>query len=176
MEPMSARPRRDRRPWAATWLLALPVWAAACSTSDVCFSPDDQCSDVLVEEIVHAQDSIHAAVYTFTNTRVAESLAEAQLRGVDVKVALDSWDMVNEDIRGYLESQGVQARTCDSPAGIMHHKFAVFDGSVVLTGSYNWTVSADTLNDENLVRLVRSEIAVQYEDEFDRIWARGDDN
>ncbi len=181
VERVSARLRENLR--SSAWslsLLLLPAALAACSSSDVCFSPDGQCSTVLIEEIDRAQETIHAAVYTFTNTSVAEALAEAHLRGVEVQIALDPWDgtggNVNEDVRSYLEGQGAQARMCPAPAGIMHHKFAVFDGSVVLTGSYNWTHSADTINDENLVRLVRSEIAVQYEDEFDRIWARGDDN
>lgn len=173
---MSARLRRERR--FVTWsvLLSTPLWAAACASSDVCFSPEGQCSQVLIEEIDHAQETIHAAVYTFTDTDVAQALAEAQLRGIEVQVALDPWDGVNSSVQGYLEGEGVQARMCPNPAGIMHHKFAVFDGNVVLTGSYNWTESGDTLNDENLVRLTRSEIAVQYEDEFDRIWARGENN
>ena len=177
---MSARLRNSLH--SSTWslLLLVPLWLTACSSSDVCFSPEGQCSTVLIEEIDRAQETIHAAVYTFTDTNVAEALAEAHLRGVEVQIAMDPWygtgGAVNEDVRSYLEGQGAQARLCPSPAGIMHHKFAVFDGNVVLTGSYNWTLSADNINDENLVRLVRSEIAAQYEDEFDRIWARGDNN
>jgi mitochondrial cardiolipin hydrolase len=173
---VSARLRGVRR--IGTWgvLLLVPIWAAACASSDVCFSPEGECSQILIEEIDHAQETIHAAVYTFTDTDVAQALAEAQLRGIEVQVALDPWDSVNSTVQGYLEGEGVQARMCPSPMGIMHHKFAVFDSNVVLTGSYNWTVSGDTINDENLVRLTRSEIAAQYEDEFDRIWARGDDN
>jgi len=173
---VSARLREERPNGMWGVLLMMPLWAAACASSDVCFSPQGQCSQILIEEIDHAQESIHAAVYTFTNMDVAQSLAEAQLRGIEVQVALDPWNGVNQDAADYLEAEGVQARMCASPSGIMHHKFAVFDGSVVLTGSYNWTLSADTINDENLVRLTRSEIATQYEDEFDRIWARGDDN
>jgi phosphatidylserine/phosphatidylglycerophosphate/cardiolipin synthase-like enzyme len=43
----------------------------------------------------------------------------------------------------------------------MHHKFAIADQDLLLTGSYNWTRSAATENDENIVvtnnpRLVRS--------------------
>ncbi len=33
----------------------------------------------------------------------------------------------------------------------MHHKFALFDGRSLLNGSYNWTRSAFTQNEENVV-------------------------
>jgi len=45
---------------------------------------------------------------------------------------------------------------------------------VVLTGSYNWTAAANEKNDENLVRLANPELAMLFEDEFERLWARGD--
>jgi len=154
---------------------AVIATAAGCSSTDVCFSPDGACSNVLLEEFDLAQDSIHAAVYCFTNLTVAESLAAANVRGVEVQIAIDPCDNFGLDVQEYLEGQGVPLRVSYNPnGGIMHDKFAVIDGKVVLTGSYNWTSNADTKNDENLVRLVNSEMAVQFEDEFERLWARGD--
>ena len=157
-------------------LLALTA-AMGCSSTDVCFSPDGVCEEVLLEEFGLAQESIHAAVYCFTREPLAAALAEAQMRGVDVKVALDpcaDFDTAVQ-IRNYLDDQGVPMRLSENPNdGIMHDKFAVIDGDVVLTGSYNWTMSANEKNDENLVRLANPELAAQFEDEFERLWARGD--
>lgn len=148
---------------------------AGCSSTDVCFSPDGACSNVLLEEFGFAQDSIHAAVYCFTDDTVAHALAEAHMRGVEVQVAIDPCDNFNLDVVDYLDGQDVPLRFSTNPnGGIMHDKFAVIDGKVVLTGSYNWTLNADSKNDENLVRLVNSEMAAQFEDEFERLWARGD--
>ena len=52
----------------------------------------------------------------------------------------------------------------------MHHKYAVVDGSVLLTGSYNWTRSAFRVNEENIVvtddpRLVRA-----FSKAFEELW------
>jgi len=52
----------------------------------------------------------------------------------------------------------------------MHHKFAVIDGKVLLTGSFNWTASAEHLNYENLLVFHSKEIADIFEKEFNRIW------
>ena len=54
----------------------------------------------------------------------------------------------------------------------MHHKFALFDRRILLTGSYNWTVSAARRNCENIAvtddrRLVRA-----YGEEFERLLRR----
>lgn len=55
----------------------------------------------------------------------------------------------------------------------MHQKFAVIDRKVVLTGSYNWTVSADNYNSENLL-LFRDAgpLAEEYRKEFFRLWEK----
>jgi phosphatidylserine/phosphatidylglycerophosphate/cardiolipin synthase-like enzyme len=55
----------------------------------------------------------------------------------------------------------------------MHQKFAVVDRKTVLTGSYNWTHSADSLNDENLL-LFRDAgpLAEDYRKAFLRMWER----
>jgi len=159
------------------WLVVTAVFGVlvGCSSTDVCFSPDGACSNVLIEEFELAQDSIHAAVYCFTNLTLAESLAEAHVRGVDVRIAIDPCDNFGQEVQEFLEGQGVPIRVSANPGGgIMHDKFAVIDDKVVVTGSYNWTLSADTKNDENLVRLVNSEMAPLFEDEFERLWARGD--
>ncbi len=55
----------------------------------------------------------------------------------------------------------------------MHQKFAIIDRKIVFTGSYNWTHSADSLNDENLL-LFRdaAPLAEEYRKAFLRLWER----
>lgn len=54
----------------------------------------------------------------------------------------------------------------------MHHKFAIFDASVVITGSYNWTRSAATYNEENLVTTGEPSLVRAFSEEFDRLWKK----
>lgn len=67
-------------------------------------------------------------------------------------------------------------------SGLMHHKFAVFDDEVVLTGSANWTHSgffgdigrpASRGNAENLVEVRHAEVAQAYAQEFALMWGDG---
>ncbi len=52
----------------------------------------------------------------------------------------------------------------------MHHKFAVIDEAVVVTGSFNWTTQAVFNNQENVLFIENAEIAKKYTDEFQRLW------
>ena len=50
------------------------------------------------------------------------------------------------------------------------NKVIIIDGQIVVTGSYNFSKSAKTRNDENTLILHSPEIAELYFDEFERVW------
>jgi cardiolipin hydrolase len=52
----------------------------------------------------------------------------------------------------------------------MHHKFAVIDEAVVLTGSFNWTTQAVKFNQENVLFLENNGIAKLFTDNFNKMW------
>jgi phosphatidylserine/phosphatidylglycerophosphate/cardiolipin synthase-like enzyme len=52
----------------------------------------------------------------------------------------------------------------------MHHKVIVLDGEIVITGSYNFTQSAENKNDEDLLIIWNAGWAALYEKEFHRIY------
>lgn len=62
-------------------------------------------------------------------------------------------------------------RIDDSPYH-MHHKFALFDANLLLNGSFNWTRSATTSNEENLLVTDHALLVASYRSEFDKLWAR----
>jgi phosphatidylserine/phosphatidylglycerophosphate/cardiolipin synthase-like enzyme len=68
-----------------------------------------------------------------------------------------------------LVAAGVPVRISNNPH-IMHNKFAVLDGTTVLTGSYNWTLAASRSNDENLLWIKRPELASRYTQRFQQLW------
>ncbi|GAJ21443.1 unnamed protein product, partial [marine sediment metagenome] len=53
----------------------------------------------------------------------------------------------------------------------MHHKFAIIDNRLLLTGSYNWTFSAYNRNDENLMIIDDPEIIEIFQNQFVNLWA-----
>jgi hypothetical protein len=52
----------------------------------------------------------------------------------------------------------------------MHHKFAIIDNRLLLTGSYNWTFSANNRNDENLMVIDDPEIIEIFQNQFINLW------
>jgi phosphatidylserine/phosphatidylglycerophosphate/cardiolipin synthase-like enzyme len=58
----------------------------------------------------------------------------------------------------------------------MHHKFAIFDEGVVLTGSYNWTRGAAMSNEENLILSNDRRLLTAFRGEFERLWKKFEGN
>ena len=53
----------------------------------------------------------------------------------------------------------------------MHNKFAIIDNRILLTGSYNWTFSANNRNDENLMAIDDLEIIEIFQNQFVNLWS-----
>jgi phosphatidylserine/phosphatidylglycerophosphate/cardiolipin synthase-like enzyme len=148
-----------------------------------CFSPQGRCSAHILREIEQAKQELLVAVYAFTSDDLASAVVQAKKRGVLVQVIIDrEFDATNEKSKGrFLDAQkiplrrlsGIKASALEKDAGLMHQKFAIIDRKLVFTGSYNWTHSADTLNDENLL-LFRDAgaLAEEYRKTFLNLWGR----
>jgi phosphatidylserine/phosphatidylglycerophosphate/cardiolipin synthase-like enzyme len=162
---------------------ALIASASADMAVQACFSPQGKCSTHIVREIENAKRELLVAVYAFTSDDLAGALVQAKKRGLMVQVIIDrEFDSRNDNSKGkFLEVQRIPLRRLSGskPAnsarevGLMHQKFAVVDRRIVFTGSYNWTQSADTFNDENLL-LFRdaAPLAEEYRRIFLRLWER----
>lgn len=148
-----------------------------------CFSPNGKCGLHIVRAIESAREEVLVAVYAFTSEDLAAVLAQAKKRGVAVQVLIDrEFDRSNEHSKGkFLEAQkvavrrisGLPAAGVEKDPGIMHQKFAVIDRRTVFTGSYNWTLSAETRNHENLLMFRdAAPLAEEYRKTFIQMWER----
>lgn len=52
----------------------------------------------------------------------------------------------------------------------MHNKFCIFDGSILITGSYNWTYSAENRNAENIIITDEGNVCEDYTKYFTDLW------
>ena len=68
-----------------------------------------------------------------------------------------------------LLSAGIDVRLDNNP-NQMHNKVMVIDGQIIALGSFNFTYSAETRNDENLLIVYRPQLAEIYLAEFERIF------
>ncbi|MDW8141276.1 MAG: phospholipase D family protein [Candidatus Bipolaricaulota bacterium] len=133
------------------------------------FSPSPEPEKAIIQTLRSAQKSVHAALYQLTDPEIAQALTELAQRGLELQILLD--DEPSQGSKGcWLLNSGIPVKQyVDS--GIMHHKFAVIDGVLVITGSYNWTTSAQTRNEENLLVIQSPELAHAFEREFQKLWA-----
>ncbi len=157
---------------AVTRVLVVPPPATEPNvpSSEVLFSPGVACRRRLSGLLREARGEIAVCVFTITDDRLAGPLLAAHRRGVKVRIISDDDKALDRgsDVRRLAEA-GVPVRYDDSPAH-MHHKFAVFDGEQVATGSYNWTRSAADDNRENLVVTDDRSVVQAYADAFEELW------
>jgi phosphatidylserine/phosphatidylglycerophosphate/cardiolipin synthase-like enzyme len=127
---------------------------------------------IIVNLLDSAEKYVHVAIYSFTLDSLGDALIRARDRGVDVKVVVEREQAEVEGSEyGRLLKAGVDVRL-DGNKYLMHHKFMVVDGKIVVTGSYNWSYGAEENNDENMIVVSNPDVARLYEKEFLRVWAQ----
>ena len=145
--------------------------APAAAIAEACFSPQHDCASRIVRLFEGARRSVDVCVFTITDDRITEAITRAHRRGVALRVITDndkSYD-VGSDIQR-LERAGVPVRL-DVTAFHMHHKFALFDGELLLNGSYNWTRSASLNNEENFILTSEPKLVQPFRQLFDQLWS-----
>jgi phosphatidylserine/phosphatidylglycerophosphate/cardiolipin synthase-like enzyme len=135
------------------------------------FSPVDHVMDKLVAYVQGAQKSIRYMIFTFTSTDLANAMIARYHAGVNMEGVIED--------RGASQGAMVPLFCAKVPVKLdgnkytMHHKIIVIDESTVITGSFNFTKSADQENDDNVLVIHNPDLAKLYLQEFDRIWGQG---
>jgi phosphatidylserine/phosphatidylglycerophosphate/cardiolipin synthase-like enzyme len=158
----ASSPRKD--PAAAVRLETGPVEAY--------FAPEDQVLSHVLEEIRGASTSIHFLAFSFTSDEIAAALRERAELGVDVRGVFESTQAKSNTGTEFsvLRDAGLDVRLDSNPRN-MHHKVLIIDGRTVITGSYNFTDSAESRNDEDLLILRNTWLAGEFEQEFQSLYA-----
>ena len=117
-------------------------------------------------------------MFLFTLADMASLAIRLMQEGVRVRVILD---------HNNVELAGCQVpRLCEagvrvlsrkqSGCGYMHHKFALVDSRVVITGSFNWTRQEIYNNNDNVIISSNKKLVEPYVAEFERLWEEGGKN
>jgi phosphatidylserine/phosphatidylglycerophosphate/cardiolipin synthase-like enzyme len=121
--------------------LSFPLYTLSQSNISIWFPPTqgNEVKSEIISLINSASKSIYAAVYDINDSDIVSALLSAHKKGIDVKVVMDDAQAETEkDIVSPLNSAGI-LKTDNNKSSLMHNKFAVIDGTKVLTGSTNWT-------------------------------------
>lgn len=138
--------------------------------SEACFSPGPECRQRICSQFRHAGRSADVCVFTITDNEITEAIVDAHRRGVRVRIVTDDLKATDRgsDI-DVLQQCGIEIRPDRTPHH-MHHKFAIFDGATLLSGSYNWTVSAMRHNEENLIVTDDAALVGRFAEVFESLW------
>ena len=141
------------------------------------FSPSGGCIPLILAELEQAQSSVDVAMFYFSSEALVNALCHLSAeRGIAVRVLTCS-DMDQPATRPVLEKlrdHGVVVWVV-SPfgSGKLHHKCAVVDRKVVLTGAANWSEAAEQSNHEDVLALYSPALAEKYLARFDEMQATG---
>ena len=134
----------------------------------VYFTPGDSAESAIVDQLLNAKESILVQAYSFTNPAIAEALADARGRGVNIEILLDKSHRTQRySAAGFTANAGIPTLIDDRHA-IAHNKIMIIDGRVVITGSYNFTRAAEKSNAENLVIIESGSIAEKYHNNWQK--------
>ena len=152
--------------------LALPAQALDFTLQDapasVYFSPHGGAQDAIVQRIDAATASIFILAYSFTSEPITAALLRAQSRGVHVEALLDRSQRTARGSQGQALAASGATVYVDSKHAIAHNKVMVIEMRTVVTGSFNFTASAEEKNAENLLILDAPELARVYYGDWER--------
>lgn len=138
--------------------------------NNVYFSPGTECLEAILAELGSAFSTIDICVFTISDNRIADKLKYCKMKGVKIRLLTDdekTFDL-GSDIEELARS-GISVRI-DRTRHHMHHKFCVVDNKRVITGSYNWTRSAEQYNHENVLITNDKKVVDAYCNEFEKLW------
>ena len=142
---------------------AVPVTPAQ-GTVQVAFTPWDDAESLLLETLGRARREILVQAYLLTSRTIAASLIAAKQRGLEVSVLADAYQHADNPTSqlASLADKGIPV-WLETRYRSAHNKIMIIDDGtqdvVVVTGSYNFTRSAQRMNSENLF-LIRGNLAL----------------
>jgi hypothetical protein len=125
----------------------------------------------LLANIKKTASNVKIAVAWFTNPKLYDVLYDLVNAGKTVELILAD-DVINFTNKKLcfqsLIDKGVEIRISRFP-NLMHHKFCLIDERLLISGSYNWTVSAEVNNHENAILSNELNLVSQFNAEFDSL-------
>ena len=132
-----------------------------------------QIGTLLTKYIEESRYEIYIAVAWFTHRNLFDTILKALDRNVKVSIILID-DIINRGLNGLnfakFIAKGGEIRFMNTRKVLMHNKFCLFDGKILITGSYNWTYSAEMRNAENIIATDEESVCIAFHEQFLKLW------
>jgi len=148
----------------------------------VLFSPDNDPDDYLLPTIIKADKTLDIMMFTFgSNSSLLSGVINRfhAVKYVDrrptdqpkliVRVGLEKEQCRFWSAYSTFKKLGVPIKV-ENTGAKLHHKVGIIDKKKVILGSYNWTLSANDDNDENVIVISNPEIASFFTQAFEELW------
>lgn len=130
----------------------------------------------IVSTLNKATHRIIVCVAWLTDELILQTLIDKSKNSIHVEIITQN-DEYNRGKAPYfnkLISSGCKVYLLDKnlTGGILHHKFCVIDGEILITGSYNWTNNANKNTENIIIKTLGDEdddIISSYNSEFEKI-------
>jgi phosphatidylserine/phosphatidylglycerophosphate/cardiolipin synthase-like enzyme len=139
------------------------------------FSPSDETNCHILDALQSTDHHVEIGLLLLTHDELIDEIIRLHQNGVEVRVILEDEESSTNAV-ARLRQAGVPLVIHDF-GPIFHHKYAIIDEGYqdsdpqVISGSHNWTWSADNINDENTLILHDQSIANIFRQEFEARWA-----
>ncbi len=136
----------------------------------VLFAPEDKPIEHILPYVQNARRNIRFLAFSYTHPDLGSAMLDRLANGVTIHGVFETVGSDTEYSEMMpLHCAGGNMRQ-DTNFAFLHHKVMIIDNRYVITGSLNFSDSANTKNNENVIIIDNREIAKLYLDEFERIW------
>ena len=135
------------------------------------FSPSDGTTAQIERAILSANTDMQFGMFTFINNDLGDAVVSIQNAGVAVKGIIENQFYWGSEYNK-LANAGVDIHSHFFESHSFHHKYGLIDANniasdpMVITGSHNWTNSAEDDYDENTLIIHDATITNLYYEEF----------
>jgi phosphatidylserine/phosphatidylglycerophosphate/cardiolipin synthase-like enzyme len=129
-------------------------------------------SPVIVDLYNKADKTIDVAIYALNDPQIVIALKNAASRGVRVRVITDRKEALDKYQRIALDDllfAHVSIKVNSHPNS-MHLKMSIVDNKLATTGSYDYTLEANQINDEMFIIVTEPKFVQICINEFERLW------
>jgi len=120
----------------------------------------------LLSIVREARHQLDMCLYLVTLPELANVVISLHQTGICVRLIVEGSNVGGLGCQvDRLRRSGVDVVTRNQ-TGLMHHKFIIVDGKILLSGSFNWTYQAVTHNNENVIVTSNPVIVNQFNHQF----------
>lgn len=142
------------------------------SPIELYFSPTDGTTSAILDAVESTDYDLSFALLSFTRNDLGAAVIEAGSSiFINPQGAIEDANATGSEYEALVDA-GISVYSHQGISGQLHHKYAVVDQSqplsdpTVVTGSHNWSTTAETTNDENTLIIHDARIANLYYQEF----------